>query len=53
MKSWLKDFAYRAPLSLPVFLGAAGATFLIAQLTVSSQAFRAARTDPVRSIRYE
>jgi len=34
-------------------LGAAAATLVIAQLTVSWQAVRAARTKPVDTLRYE
>jgi putative ABC transport system permease protein len=40
-------------LGLPVFLLAAAVSVTIAQLTVSFQALKAARTDPVRSLRYE
>ncbi|MBN1938510.1 MAG: ABC transporter permease, partial [Candidatus Aminicenantes bacterium] len=53
MKSWLQDYHYRISLGLPLFLSAAVISVLIAQLTVSFQALKAARTDPVKSIRYE
>jgi len=53
MKSWLQDYHYRIDLGLPVFLLAAAVSVTIAQLTVSFQALKAARTDPVRSLRYE
>ncbi len=53
MKGWLQDYHYRIGLGLPVFLLAAAISVLIAQLTVSYQAFRAARSNPVNSLRYE
>ena len=53
MNDWLQDFAYRIPLSWWVF-GLAGVTALgIALLTVSFQALRAARSNPVNSLRTE
>jgi putative ABC transport system permease protein len=53
MRSWLKDYAYRVPLGWGIFAGAAAVTLAIAQLTVSGQAIRAARTKPVDTLRYE
>jgi ABC-type antimicrobial peptide transport system permease subunit len=53
MKGWLQDYHYRIGLGLPVFLLAAAISGLIAQLTVSYQAIRAARSNPVNSLRYE
>jgi putative ABC transport system permease protein len=53
MRGWLQDYHYRIGLGLPVFLLAAAISVLIAQLTVSYQAVRAARSNPVNSLRYE
>ncbi len=53
MKNWLRDYAYRIPLGWGIFAGAAAATLLLAQLTVTWQAVRSARTNPVDTIRYE
>jgi putative ABC transport system permease protein len=53
MKSWLQDYHYRITLGWPIFLLAAGVSVAIAQLTVSFQALKAARTDPIKSLRYE
>jgi putative ABC transport system permease protein len=53
MRGWLQDYHYRIVLGLPVFFLAAAISLLIAQLTVSYQAFRAARSNPVNSLRYE
>jgi putative ABC transport system permease protein len=50
---WLENFAYRTDLSATVFVLACLVAFLIALLTVGSQAFRAARANPVDSLRYE
>lgn len=53
INKWLQDFAYRIPISWWVF-GAAGlAALLIALLTVSFQAIKAAITNPVKSLRSE
>ncbi|MDO6434425.1 ABC transporter permease [Flavitalea sp. BT771] len=53
MHQWLQDFAYRTPLSWWVFGVAGIATVLIALLTVSFQAFKAAVANPVDSLRTE
>ncbi len=53
MNKWLDNFAYRIELSLLIFLTGAVTAFLIGLLTVSIQAFRASRMNPVDTIRYE
>jgi ABC-type antimicrobial peptide transport system permease subunit len=53
MKSWLQDYPYRIGLGLPIFLAAAVLSLLIAQFTVGFQSLRAARSNPVDSLRYE
>ena len=53
MKGWLRDYAYRIPLGWKVFAAAAAATLLIAQLTVTWQAARAAMTNPAEVLRSE
>ncbi|UCE40524.1 MAG: ABC transporter permease [Candidatus Aminicenantes bacterium] len=53
MKGWLKDFSYRIPLNVWVFIGAGLLTLFIALLTVSFQAIKAALADPANSLRYE
>ena len=53
MREWLQDYHYRTSLGLPVFLLAAAISLMIAQLTVSYQAVKAARSNPVNSLRYE
>lgn len=53
MKNWLQGFAYRSALAWWLFVLAGTGTLIIALLTVSFQAFRAARANPVESLRYE
>ena len=53
MNHWLADFAYRVEISVGTFVLAGGLALLIAVLTVSYQAIRAALADPVKSLRYE
>lgn len=53
MTDWLQDFPYRMNLSWWIFVLAALLAFIIALITVSLQAFRAARANPADSLRYE
>ncbi len=53
MNKWLQDFAYRIDLGWWVFALASGVALLIALLTVSAQAIRAALANPVEALRYE
>jgi putative ABC transport system permease protein len=53
MKIWLEDFAYHTEISWWVFIATGLLTFLIAIITVSWQAYRAANRNPVESLRYE
>jgi putative ABC transport system permease protein len=53
MNKWLHNFAYRIDLGWQVFAIAGGVTFLIALLSVSAQAIKAALANPVESLRYE
>jgi len=53
MSRWLGGYAYRTGLSLGIFLAATASTFAIALLTVSGQAIRTARANPVDSLSVE
>lgn len=53
MKGWLKDFAYQTPVQIWLFLSAGFFTLLIALITVSYQAVKAALANPIESLRYE
>jgi putative ABC transport system permease protein len=50
---WLNGFAYHVNLELWMFLAAGTIALTIALVTVSGQAFLAARAKPVRALRYE
>ncbi len=51
--SWLEDFAYQAEISPWLYALAAVAAIVIALLTVSFQALKAAMANPVKSLRSE
>jgi putative ABC transport system permease protein len=51
--NWLKNYAYRIPLSPLVFVFALGAAMIITILTVSFQAVRAAVANPAEALKYE
>lgn len=53
MAKWLSNFAYRIPLAWWIFAIPSFAVFTIAMLTVSIHTIIAARTNPVKSLRYE
>jgi putative ABC transport system permease protein len=53
MNEWLKDFAYRINVSWMVFIAAGLVAALIALLTVSVKAIKAAIANPVKSLRTE
>ncbi|MEM9859652.1 MAG: ABC transporter permease [Bacteroidota bacterium] len=53
MDSWLDDFVNRIDIPLWVFAVSGISALLIAWLTVSYQSFKAARINPVNSLRYE
>jgi putative ABC transport system permease protein len=53
MNVWLQDFAYRINISWGVFITAGAVAILIALATISFQCIKAARANPVRSLRSE
>ena len=53
MDQWLETFAYQTELNPLIFLTAGLVTLAIALLTVSYQAFSAARANPVKSLKSE
>src|SRR5262249_50264485 len=53
MSSWLQDFASRIPLSWWLFAIPSLVVVFIALFTVSIHTLKAARTNPVKSLRYE
>ncbi len=53
MKNWLQDFAYRISINWWMFFMAGAIAILIALLTVSFQAIKSARANPVDSLKAE
>jgi putative ABC transport system permease protein len=53
LDKWLQNFAYRVDLTIWPFLLAGVLAWIIALLTVSWQAIRAATVNPVEALRYE
>jgi putative ABC transport system permease protein len=53
MQTWLQNFAYRTDVQWWLFLAAAMIAVLIALLTVSIQAVKAALVNPIKSLRTE
>lgn len=53
MNKWLQEFAYRININWWIFTFAGCIVLIIALLTVSIQAIKAATANPVKSLRYE
>ncbi len=53
MRNWLQDFAYRISMPWWIFIIAGIAAAIIALITISFQAIRAAIANPVKSLRIE
>ena len=53
MTQWLNEYAYRVELHWWVFAIAGTIALMIAVVTISFQAFKAARANPIKSLRTE
>jgi len=53
MTKWLQNFAYRVNMESWIYILSATIAFVIALITISFQALKAALADPVKSLRYE
>jgi putative ABC transport system permease protein len=53
MTKWLQNFAYRVDMASWIYMTSAVIAFVIALMTISFQALKAALSDPVKSLRYE
>jgi putative ABC transport system permease protein len=53
LRNWLRNFAYRTDVSPLVFIFSAAFALTVALMTVTLQARRTARANPVESLRYE
>jgi putative ABC transport system permease protein len=53
VNKWLQDYTYKVEIGIFVYLAAGIAAFLVAWLTMGYQSIRAARSNPVNSLRSE
>jgi putative ABC transport system permease protein len=53
MNEWLNNFAYKTEVGFWIYILAGGFAVIIALLTISSQAIKAALANPVESLRHE
>jgi len=53
MRKWLQGFAYRTGIAWWLFALAGAGALVVAMVTVSVQAFKAARANPVNALKYE
>ncbi len=53
MGKWLNGFAYRIEISWWMFVMAGGLALIVALVTVSAQAIKAAQANPVESLKHE
>jgi len=53
MNKWLQTFAYKTKITIDIYLYALLISILIALITVFYQSFKAARSNPADSLRYE
>jgi putative ABC transport system permease protein len=53
MHRWLQDYAFRLPITWWIFLAGGAASLTVALLTISFNAIKAARANPVKSLRTE
>ena len=53
MRQWLQNFVFRTEVGIWIFLAAGAMALVIALLTISFHAFRAAAAQPINALRYE
>ncbi|HTE13064.1 MAG TPA: hypothetical protein VK645_18920, partial [Chitinophagaceae bacterium] len=53
MHSWLRNYQYRIKISPWIFIAAGAVALLVALITISFQAIKAAIANPVKSLRTE
>ena len=53
LNNWLDNYAFKVPIAWWFFIGPVALVFLIAILSLSFQTFKAARKNPVDTLRYE
>jgi putative ABC transport system permease protein len=52
-KKWLQNFPYAVDIKLSIFIITAALTFVLALITVGYKSLKAARANPVDTLRYE
>ncbi|MFC2158072.1 ABC transporter permease, partial [Acidobacteriota bacterium] len=52
-RDWIRNFAYRIPMSIWIFICAVATSFLIALITIGYQSLKAAMTNPAHEIHHE
>jgi len=53
MSKWLETFAYRTEISVNILILSCVFSLVISLFTVSFQGFKAARANPIESLKYE
>jgi putative ABC transport system permease protein len=53
MNGWLESFAYRTDITVLIFVFAGASALVIAWATVSFESYKAARRNPVESLKGE
>jgi len=53
MNNWLNNYAYHIHINAGIFVVAIAVSFLIAAITIAYQVIKAARVNPVKSLRSE
>jgi putative ABC transport system permease protein len=53
MDNWLENFAYRVDMNFWVFALSGLSALIIALITISMHAIKAARANPIKSLKYE
>ncbi|MCP4727730.1 MAG: hypothetical protein GY863_22005 [bacterium] len=53
MSEWLQNFAYRIDIGVGIFVTSGACALLLAIITVSYHAIKAANSNPVNSLRHE
>jgi putative ABC transport system permease protein len=53
MNRWLQSYQYRIDIGFWIFIAALAFIWLLTMLTLFMQVYRAARKDPVKSLKYE
>jgi ABC-type antimicrobial peptide transport system permease subunit len=53
MYLWLQNYQYRIGIGLWIFMGVLALIWLLTMFTLSAQVYKAARRNPVKSLKYE